>query len=886
MVPFPRRALSASLAVIAMLASVAAFPGRGIAGLNVWTPEGPDGGALRALAIDPSAPSTIYAGTYTGGLFKSTNAGGSWSLANFGLLGEFNNGTVLAVVVDPLTPSTVYVGSGGGVYKSTNGGASWSPAQNGMGNDTVAVLVIDPVTPTTLYATTLPDHGVWKTTDGAANWVQMNTGLGTGDFIVVLSIAVDPASPSTIYAGTDASGLRKSTNGGVSWSPTPITADVTSIAFDPSTVPSTVYTSSNGIRKSTDGGATWSAPTGSSGLIAIDPTTPSTLYVGGSGVQKSVDGGVTWTPVNTGLGADPVQALAIDPTASTVYAGTEAGVSATTNGGALWSARNLHLTATAIWALLVDAGSSTLYVGGVQGLIKTTDGGAVWNPADTGMSSSQYVDIMASDPLTPSTLYAAVSYDYNLNKSTDAAASWSNVSTALDGIRSIAIDPTTPTTLYAGTNSGGAKSIDGAATWTDASVGLAGRGIGIVIDPVVPTTLYVATDAGIYKSVDGAASWMPASVGIAPGVRMLGIAIAPASPSILYSSDWNGAVYKTSDGAATWSVVSFPTTAGTYALVVDPDDSSIVYAGTSGDGVFRSDDGGATWTMLAAGLGNATVTGLRLDPADSSVLHVSTWGGVHVIQIAATPTPTVTATPLVTATPTPTETPVVPDRFTCYVSGVTSGSVKFPGIPSLALEDALGATTVSVKKPKYLCAPTDDANQSPGAELHTEHLEGYPIKAPDTALPTGVTVVDQFQPGGLSIELRNRSHLLVPTVKDPTMPPALPGAFTTDHFACYRVRTSPGATATLPASFDLEDRFGTITVAVRKPSYLCKPVDKNGEDPEAPSHPGHLMCYQVKQIDQPKFAKRVGLFVRNQFGLGQLDAKKPADLCVPATTSP
>jgi hypothetical protein len=209
-----------------------------------------------------------------------------------------------------------------------------------MGNDIVTVLVIDPVTPTTLYAATLPDHGVWKTTDGAANWVQVNTGLGTGNFIDVLTIAVDPASPSTIYAGTDAFGLRKSTNGGASWSPTPITADVTSIAFDPSTVPSTVYTSSSGIRKSTDGGATWSAPTGSSGVIAIDPTTPSTLYVGGNGVQKSVDGGAIWTPVNTGLGADPVQALAIDPTASTVYAGTEAGVSATTNGGALWSARN------------------------------------------------------------------------------------------------------------------------------------------------------------------------------------------------------------------------------------------------------------------------------------------------------------------------------------------------------------------------------------------------------------------------------------------------------------------------------------------------------------------------------------------------------------------
>ena len=73
---------------------------------------------------------------------------------------------------------------------------------------------------------------------------------------------------------------------------------------------------------------------------------------------------------------------------------------------------------------------------------------------------------------------------------------------------------------------------------------------------------------------------------------------------------------------------------------------------------------------------------------------------------------------------------------------------------------------------------------------------------------------------------------------------------------------------------------------MKKPEFLCNPVDKNGEDPTAPTHLDHLMCYLAKQTDAVKFAKLTGIFVNNQFGPEMLDAKKPALLCVPALTTP
>ena len=158
---------------------------------------------------------------------------------------------------------------------------------NGLEGGVVYALAIDPATPATLYAGTL-GGGVFKSTNGGANWSAVNAGLTNTD---VRTLAIDPATPATLYAGTWCVGVFKSTNGGANWSA--VNAGLTATA---------VY------------------------ALAIDPVTPATLYAGTQvigGVFKSTNGGANWSAVNTGLTATGVYALAIDPaTPTTLYAGT------------------------------------------------------------------------------------------------------------------------------------------------------------------------------------------------------------------------------------------------------------------------------------------------------------------------------------------------------------------------------------------------------------------------------------------------------------------------------------------------------------------------------------------------------------------------------------
>src|SRR3989442_1318092 len=230
-----------------------------------------------------------------------------------------------ALAIDPLTPTTLYAGTSGGVFKSTDGGASWSAS--GLIN--VSALAIDPLTPTTLYAGTSNVGvfgGVFTSTDGVVSW--NTTGGLTG---IVSSLAIDPLTPTTLYAGTlgldslpgSWGGVYKSTNGGVSWSRAELVGSgviycwpcggVLALAID-HLIPTTLfavtaadtayyedgsvnYSAPSQVLKSTDGGVSWIA----GGIInvgsalAIDPLTPTTLYAGtNDAVYKSTDGGASW----------------------------------------------------------------------------------------------------------------------------------------------------------------------------------------------------------------------------------------------------------------------------------------------------------------------------------------------------------------------------------------------------------------------------------------------------------------------------------------------------------------------------------------------------------------------------------------------------------------
>ena len=182
--------------------------------------------------------------------------------------------------------------------------ASHGPPRN------VTALAVDPLTPTTLYAGT-SDNGVHKSEDGGVTWIA--TGL-TNSQITAVAVAIDPVTSTTLYAGTSDRGVLKF-DGGVTWSATGLNAVVQALMTDPGT-PGTLYAvTDTGAFKSTNAGAGWS-PIGPANArvqaLAIDPlssTTTTTVYAGVSdGVYQSLDGGLNWAPI--GLAGHAVSTLA------------------------------------------------------------------------------------------------------------------------------------------------------------------------------------------------------------------------------------------------------------------------------------------------------------------------------------------------------------------------------------------------------------------------------------------------------------------------------------------------------------------------------------------------------------------------------------------------
>jgi photosystem II stability/assembly factor-like uncharacterized protein len=323
----------------------------------------------------PEFPTVVGALRTKSPFFESTNSAASWSNQNYGLRRDI----VTVLAVNPVTPSTIYAGTRSGVYKSTDGGRNWNAINTGLVRPSVVALVVDPITPSTVYLAANfsndfdSSRGVFKSTDGGGNWNPVNTGLGGAG---ILTLAIDPVTPSTLYAGWS-SGIFRTTNGGSSWSQIG-----SALSFIDA--------------------------------IAIDRTSPTTIYAGGDssngGVSRSTNGGVTWQAINNGLTSSFVKCLAIDPlTPSTIYAGLNGGVFKSVNSGNSWTPINSGITNTFTSSIAIDPVTpSTVYVtafGG--GLFKSTNGGNNWTPANNGLRYP-YISTVIINPSKPLTLYVGL----------------------------------------------------------------------------------------------------------------------------------------------------------------------------------------------------------------------------------------------------------------------------------------------------------------------------------------------------------------------------------------------------------------------------------------------------------------------------------------------
>jgi len=321
-----------------------------------------------------------------------------------------------------------------------------------------------------ITASAINPGGAFRSVNAAATWSPVNQGLQS---IVVASLAVDPANPSRVYAGT-ARGIARSLDGGVTWDPAIAVAPmprlfnlgptiaiglVLSIAIDPSD-PDTIYAGTGqGVFKSRDGGVSWflnntNLNTSSTRALVLDPATPTTLYSGGEfGVYRSLDGATNWQTVNNGLGNQLVRALAISPaTPATIYAATAGGVYRSMDRGSNWLAFSSGLANLSAQALTIHpAQPNTLYVGTAAGVFTSTNAGTNWISVSTGLSTSN-VAALVVNPLTPATLYAGTTN--GLFKSTDAGQHWTLQSATgftVTDILSLAVIPQSPDTVFAGT---------------------------------------------------------------------------------------------------------------------------------------------------------------------------------------------------------------------------------------------------------------------------------------------------------------------------------------------------------------------------------------------------------------------------------------------------
>ncbi len=305
-----------------------------------------------AVALNPINNQEVLMSDQLAGLiFKSTNGGLSWrtvlkDLFSPDTLDESTYHGFKAIVYAPSDPRIVYAGAIGwklylypgaslGVYKSMDGGENWSPMNNGLGSMLINIncVAVHPTDPNTVYIGTWQD-GIYKTTNGGESWEERNNGLLSMN---VLSLALNPDTPETIYAGLgEGLGIMMSKNGGDSWYASSAGLEIHCPSYLMRVGQTTIGESFEHRQRfaSRDYSLVpWTAVTD----LLVDPSAPNVVYAADQffGVYRSTSGGETWDTINNGLTTLDVTSLSL--------AGEHVLYATTRGGGVFRLAPNLSI---------------------------------------------------------------------------------------------------------------------------------------------------------------------------------------------------------------------------------------------------------------------------------------------------------------------------------------------------------------------------------------------------------------------------------------------------------------------------------------------------------------------------------------------------------------
>ncbi|MBL0174751.1 MAG: hypothetical protein IPP94_05720 [Ignavibacteria bacterium] len=620
---------------------------------RLWVSVGPSNiaGRIRALAFHPTDPAILYAGSATGGVFKSTDSGSSWlpmmddpaqtPVTGIGALAiDRNNPELLfAGTGEPtITLSKAIaapVGTGMGVLQSTDGGQRWSALPWPQSASAISRIALHPASSDTMLVGSRT--GLWKTVNRGGSW--SNTLAG-----VVSDVRYHESNPAIVFAasgsdyGDSRNGVYRSMNGGkpFSWQKLFVNfpaGDSTgrillaTTPADPRLLLALVarpITSDDflALMRSTDAGDTWERvptnlppdfPLGQAFYnfcIAVSPVNRNLVFVGGIEVYRSTDAGSTFyrtTFANQVVHVDQ-HAFAFQPQTDALYAGNDGGVFRTSTKGDTWERRDATLVTTQFYSLAVDQRNPGRIFGGTQ------DNGTVRLsiPPDRWQIIRGDVDGGALC-LDSNFLYTMGTLSVFPFRSTNGGQSWSSLREGLDPasnrpnwLQPLLLHPADKARLYTATQFVyEARDVNRPPTTTAWKA----------ISPDL------STGSGAYESV------------------VTALAIAPSDGNVMYAGTGDGRVHRTTSLLAAmpgWTDVSgsLPKRWVT-SIAVDPADHRTAFVTLSGFGsghVFVTTDAGDHWKDVsgagATGLPDVPANALLLSPQQRSVVFLATDLGV------------------------------------------------------------------------------------------------------------------------------------------------------------------------------------------------------------------------------------------------------------------